>query len=138
VRSADIEFMQDIGRVLGQDTDYPLDGTLLYAVVDENYVAASIFKDFNGVTYYRRPDLDGLTDTLLDLWESYPVGKRWETIEYVIRDGRFEATFTYPENVVPDEEPFQRRDAIVAKYFGKQPIRYLPSREHPEGYLFEY
>ena len=39
------ELLNLIGQLLAEDTEYPLDGTLLYAKVESAYVAPSIFKD---------------------------------------------------------------------------------------------
>jgi hypothetical protein len=59
-----------IGQLLAEDTDYPLEGTLLYAKVDQAFVAPSIFKDIGDRILYRDPDLDRLGDALLDLWDA--------------------------------------------------------------------
>src|SRR5688572_24073285 len=81
--------LSEIGQLLAEDSEYPLDGTLLYAVLDKNYVAPSIFKDQGDHVLYRDPDLDRLGGALLDLWEAQDFDERWTEIEYVVRDGRF-------------------------------------------------
>ena len=63
---------------------------------------------------------------LLDLWEAQDSDKRWTEIEYVVRGDKFHASFTYPDEIDPEEDPFDRRDRIVAKHFGKKPIVYPP------------
>ena len=118
--------LNEIGRLLAEDTEYPLDGTLLHAELDRNMVAPSIFKDRGNHVLYRWPDLDRLGDALLDLWEAEEPGKRWAEIEYVIRDGTFEASFTYPEEIDPTEESLDRRKRIVKRHFGDKPIVYPP------------
>lgn len=118
--------LNEIGQLLAEDTDYPLDGTLLHAELGKNYVSPSIFKDLGDHVLYRDPDLDRLGDALLDLWEAQKTDKRWAEIEYVVRGDRFQASFTYPEEIDPEEEPFDRRDRVVARYFGTKPIKYPP------------
>ena len=118
--------LNEIGQLLAEDTDYPLDGTLLHAELDKNYVATSIFKDLGDHVLYREPDLDRLDDVLLDLWEAQVADKRWAEIEYVVRGDKFHASFTYPEEIDPEEEPLDRRDRIVAHHFGKKRIVYPP------------
>ncbi len=118
--------LNNIGQLLAEDTEYPIDGTLLYAELDRNFVAPSIFKDRGNHVLYREPDLDRLGDALLDLWEAETPDKRWAEIEYVIRDGRFDVAFTYPEEIDPDEERMDRRKRIVARHFGDKPIVYPP------------
>lgn len=115
-----------IGHLLAEDREYPLDGTLLYAELDRNFVAPSIFKNLGNQILYRRPDLDRLGDALLDLWEAQDSDDRWAEIEYVVRDGRFEATYTYPDAIDPEEDPMERRDQSVRRHFGEKPIIYPP------------
>lgn len=123
-----------IGQLLAEDEEYPLDGTLLYAVLDRNYVAPSIFKDNGDRIVYRDPDLDRLGRALLDLWEAQDGDIRWAEIEYLVRNGEFEASFTYADEIDPEEEPLDRRDRVVAKHFGEKPIVYppMPSDEDEE------
>ena len=118
--------LNEIGQLLAEDTHYPLDGTLLHAELDRMFVAPSIFKDLGDHILYREPDLDRLGDALLDLWEAQESDKRWAEIEYVIRDDTFHASFIYPEEIDPEEEPFDRLDRIVARHFGKKKIVYPP------------
>jgi hypothetical protein len=106
--------LDEIGRLLAEDVAYPLDGTLLYAVLDTNYVAPSIFKDRGDHILYRSPDLDRLGEALLDLWEAEEADERWTEIEYL-------------DEIDPDEEPLDRRRRIVAQHFGNKPIVYPPS-----------
>ena len=128
--------LNEIGQLLAEDTDYPLDGTLLYAELDRNFVAPSIFKDLGDHVLYRPPDLDVIGDALLELWEAQTSQRRWAEIEYVMRGGKFTATFAYPEEIDPKERSFDRRDRIVAKHFGTKPIVYTP-RAANDG-VFEY
>jgi len=124
--------LNEIGQLLAEDADYPLEGTLLYAEVDWGYVAPSIFKDVGDRIVYRDPDLDRLGDALLDLWKAQESEKRWTEIEYVIRDGKFHASFTYPDEIDPDEGMLDRRRRIVAKHFGDKPTVYPPSPDDPK------
>ncbi|WP_253190341.1 hypothetical protein [Sphingomonas sp. LM7] len=124
------ELLDLIGQLLAEDTEYPLEGTLLHAEVERASVGPSIFKNLGNHILYRDPDLDRLGDALLDLWYAQEGEKRWAEIEYIVRNGRFEATFVYPEEIDPDEEPLDRRTRIVARYFGDKPIVYPPWEEH--------
>lgn len=128
--------LNQIGQILAEDNAFPLDGTLLYAEVDWGYVAPSIFKDRGDHIVYRDPDLDRLGGVLLDLWKAQDSEKHWTEIEYVIRGGRFHASFTYPEGA--EEEPFDldRREKVVAKHFGDKPIVYPPMPDDPD--VMEY
>lgn len=123
------ELLNRIGQLLAEDVEYPLDDTLLHAEVGRAYVSPSIFKDRGNHILYRDPDLDRLGDALLDLWEAQQGEERWAEIEYIVRDGRFDATFVYPEEIDPTEEPLDRRRRIVAQYFGEKPIVYPPDEE---------
>lgn len=118
--------LNEIGQLLAEDRAYPLDNTLLYAKLDTGFVAPSIYKDLGSHILYRDPDLNRLSRVLLELWGAEAPDHRWAEIEYVIRDGKFDATFTYADEIDPEEESFDRRDRIVAKYFGGKPIQYPP------------
>ena len=127
----------EIGQLLARDTDYPIDGTLLYAEVDQNFVRPSIFKNLPTHILYRDPDLRDLGDALLDLWEAHDGQDRWEEIEFVVRDGTFDAAFTYPDEINREEDPLDRRDRVVQRHFGNKPIVYPPSSEESEGLRFK-
>ncbi len=60
------------------------------------------------------------------LWDEAEPDKHWAEMEYLIHDGRFTVIYTYPEEIDPEEDPFDRRDRIVARYFGDKPILYPP------------
>lgn len=126
--------LNEIANLLAEDRAYPLDGTLLYAELDDNFVRASIFKDRGQNVVYRDPNLDRMGRVLLDLWRAGHADKRWREIEYVVRNGEFEASFTYADEIDPEEEPLDRRDRVVAKHFGEKPIVYppMPSDEDEE------
>jgi hypothetical protein len=127
VPSDEVErLLNELAVLLAEDTEFPLDGTLLYAELDKNYVAPSIFKDRGDHIVYRDPDLERLGDTLLDLWEAQDGKRRWTAIEYVVRGDKFTASFTYPEEIDLSERSFDRRDRVVARHFGNKPIVYPP------------
>jgi hypothetical protein len=128
------QILNEIGQLLAEDTDYPLDGTLLYAEVDKSFVSPSIFKDLGDHILYRPPDLDVIGDVLLELWAAQTSDKRWTEIEYIVRGNKFTASFTYPDEIDQTERSFNRRDRIVAKHFGPKPIIYRP-RANDDGVL---
>ncbi|TXC70778.1 hypothetical protein FSB78_07365 [Sphingomonas ginsenosidivorax] len=115
-----------IGRLLAEDTEYPLDGTLLHAEVDRNCVAPAIFKNRGNSIVFRWADLDRLGDALLDLWDAEEPKNRWAEIEYLIQGDSFQVAYNYKEDIDPDERPLARRDRIVKRYFGDKPIVYPP------------
>mgnify|MGYP003622946578 CR=1 FL=1 len=116
-----------LGQILAEDREYRVDGTLLYAKVDDASATPAIFKNLGNHILYRWPDLDSIGDPLMHLWDAADPDKRWAEIEYLIRDDRFfNVTYVYPDEIDPDEDPFVRRDRIVAKYFGDKPIVYPP------------
>ncbi len=128
--------LNEIGNLLVEDADYPLAATLLHAEVDSNMVAPSIFKDLEDQILYRR-DYAKLTYPLLDLWEESEPDKRWREMEYVLRDGQFTVTFTYPDEIDPEEDSLDRRDRIVRRHFGDKPIVYPPWPPDVGGFQFD-
>lgn len=117
--------LNEIGLAILASTEYAQRPMLLYAELDFNMIGQSIFIDLgNNILYHWGGQR--LSYMLLDLWESSDPEKRWAEIEYVIRDGRFEVSFIYPEDIDAGIDSFDRRDRIVEKYFGEKPIHYPP------------
>ncbi|MDB5702881.1 MAG: hypothetical protein JWL66_3080 [Sphingomonadales bacterium] len=125
--------LDEISQLLAKDTDYPLDGTLLYARVRSTMVAPSIFKDRADEIVYRPPDLDSLCGALLDLLDAEEPDNRWAEIEYLARGETFEVTYTFADEIDPDEDTFDRRDRIVKRHFGDKPIIYPPFPPEDDG-----
>ena len=120
--------LNEIGQLLADATGHPLAGVLLYAQLATNMVGTDIFIERGNHVEYSWTR-DGLTYPLLDLWEEEEPGKRWAEMEYLLRNGKFTVTFTYPDEVDPDEDfdvHFARRDRIVKRHFGDKPIVYPP------------
>jgi hypothetical protein len=127
VASADSgPLLMRLGQLLAEDRTYPLDGTLLHASVGSGWISISIFKDRGKDVLYVDPDYDLFQNTLYDLWKLEEKGKRWEELDYLIQGEKFDAAFIYPEEIDPEEEPLDRRDRVVNRYFGDKPIVYPP------------
>lgn len=118
--------LKEIGELMAEDREYPLDGTLLRAVVGDNVISISIFKDRDNLIVYRRPNYQRMSAPFFELWEMEEPGKRWSEMEYLVKNGRFETVFVYPDEIDPNEEPLDRRARIVRRYFGEKPIVYPP------------
>jgi len=120
-----VALINNIVELISDDIDYPLDNTLLLAEVDEGMIAPSIFKDMGECILYRRPDLDSLSDALLELWRCEEFErKRWAKIELLIKDGKFETNFIYPEEFDLEESMIELRTQAVHRYFGRKPVYY--------------
>jgi hypothetical protein len=117
--------LNDLGRALAQDNDYPLDGTFLYAEVASQMVEMSIFKDLGDHLLFRLP-MNELSDILLELWEAAPTEKRWSAMQYKIEGGRFDASFTYPEEMDPEESAGDRRRRILQQRYANKRVLYPP------------
>lgn len=115
--------LNEVGNVLAQDTAYPLDGTFLYAEAASQMVDISIFKDLGDHLLFRW-SMGGLTNVLLDLWEAEAPEKRWAAMQYRIEGGAFQASFTYPEEIDPDEPSLDRRERILRERYGNKRIDY--------------
>lgn len=119
--------LNDIAILLLESADQPMNDMLLIAKLDYGYVSPSVFADRGNVILYSVPEFDRLCTLLLDLWEVQQTEPRWAEMEYLIHDGRFHVTYTYPDEIDPDEfMSLDRRAAIVERYFGPKPVRYPP------------
>lgn len=118
--------LNEIGHLLAQDRDYPGVDTLLYAEVGHDYIGESIFKILGNQFLYRRPLNRRLPYALLELWEAQEGDDRWSELEYVLRDGRFDVNYFYPDEIDPEEDLADRRARSVRRHFGDKPIVYPP------------
>jgi hypothetical protein len=122
--------MSDIGQeavhIVGGDRS----GILLYAEIGDRWNSLSLFRDEGDVVRYFRMS-ERMDDLLWEAWyaESEEGGnKRWSVLEYDIHDGKFDASFRYPDQV--DVEIYdhgdQRRQSAVRARFGDKPVVYPP------------
>ena len=118
--------LNEIGQLLAQDRDYPGVDTLLYAEVGHDYIGESIFKIFGNQFLYRDPLNRRLPYALLELWEAQEGDDRWSELEYVLRDGRFDVNYFYPDEIDPEEDLADRRARSGRRHFGDKPIVYPP------------
>ncbi len=118
--------LNEIGQLLAQDRDYPGVATLLYAEVGHDYIGESIFKILGNQFLYRDPLNRRLPYALLELWEAQEGDDRWSELEYVLRDGRFDVNYFYPDEIDPEEDLADRRARSVRRHFGDKPIVYPP------------
>jgi hypothetical protein len=44
----------------------------------------------------------------------------------VLRDGRFEVAYIYPDEIDPEEDILERRERSLLRNFGEKPIVYPP------------
>lgn len=120
------QILNEIGNLLMKDEDYSSENTLLYAQLDYNSVSESIFKELGNQILYRDPVNKDLPYVLLDLWEIPESDKRWAEMEYVYRDGQFQVTYIYADEIDPEDDFFERRDRAVRRHLGEKPIVYPP------------
>jgi hypothetical protein len=118
--------LNEIGQLLAQDSDYPSIDTLLYAEVGQDYIGESIFKILGNQFLYRDPLNRRLPYALLELWEAQEGDDRWAELEYVLRDGRFDVTYFYSDEINPEEDLLERRRRSLRRHFGEKPIVYPP------------
>jgi len=124
------EMGQEISDTVGGDPN----GVFFYVEVGEGWASPSIFKDEGDVVRFYYPLDPALSEIVFDIWYAEAdETKRWSVMEYVVNDGKFHASFKYPEDVDVTEPDSDRRDAALQARFGDKPVVYPPM----EG-MFEY
>ena len=118
--------LQEIVRLVTEEPAERSKATLLYARIDRNFVSLAVFDEREDDIVYREPHLQRLSALLLDFWEATRSPRPWREIEYLVRGDATDVSFTYREQIDPDEMSLDRRDRIVAKHFGDKPIVYTP------------
>lgn len=120
------KLLNEIGQLLIEDREYPIEPTLLYAQLDRNMVGESIFKELGNQILYRWPVIEGLPYALLDLWEAQEGDDPWAETEYLLRDGQIEVAYVYPDEIDADEDLVERRARAVRRHFGEKTIVHPP------------
>lgn len=120
--------MDEIGQELVTIVGGEPNGIFLYVEIEDMWVGPSIFKDEGDVVRYHDSDSEVLSDLLFEAWYAEPEGPnmRWSVMEYVINDGKFDATFKYPEEVNVDVVDSERRRTALRARFGDKPVVYPP------------
>ena len=114
------ELGQHIFEIIGQHPD----GSFLYAEVDDDGYEVAIFHEEGGerVVYYDADD--ELFEEIINLWETALDHEKWSVLEYDVRDGQFNSSFTYADQLDPEEDSHERRDRLVRARYGDKPVIY--------------
>lgn len=121
--------MNEIGGELVHVVGGNPDDIFLYVEIGDRWISYSIFKDEGDLIRYYDAKDEILTELLWDAWyaESEEGGiKRWSIMEYDIKDGKFDATFKYPDEVDVEVIDDERRQAALRARFGDKPVVYPP------------
>jgi hypothetical protein len=121
--------MNEIGGELVHVVGGNPDDIFLYVEIGDRWISYSIFKDEGDLIRYYDTKDEILTELLWDAWyaESEEGGiKRWSIMEYDIKDGKFDATFKYPDEVDVEVIDDERRQAALRARFGDKPVVYPP------------
>jgi hypothetical protein len=119
----------EIGRQVSHDIGENPDGVFLYVEAGDGWVDASVFKDKGGFVQYYDASVE-LSELIIEAWETEPSGKRWAVMMYEIKDGAFDATFRFPEEIDPEPVGIQRREDALRKRYGDKPVQYPPIPHH--------
>jgi hypothetical protein len=115
----------------------PLSGTMLvYMEIEEGMIGASVFIDAGANVRWVGP-ADDLTDHIYDMWLSIDPDKRWATMTYVLRDGKFTATFRFPDEVDVEDFDDERIEDALRQVFGDKQVAYPQPEDDVQTWLFE-
>lgn len=112
----------ELVNIVGGDPD----GIFLYVEIGEGWISPDVFED-EGHQIRNRDDTEALSDLLWEAWyaESEEGGiKRWSIMEYEIKDGKFDVSFKYPDEVIVEAVSLERRQAALRARFGDKPVVY--------------
>ena len=115
--------LEELGRLIAEDIDVDPDGVFMFVEAGDAWAGHALFKDMGDRVLYMEGS-DDLEVALMDLWDMSPPDKRWSTMQYDIKDGRFTVIFGYEDVEDPDYDEFERRTELVRARFGDKPIDY--------------
>ena len=97
----------------------------LYAEIEPDWVAPSLFADVGDHVLYSRVD-DDIIDQLFEIWDQLEEDDRWQVIECKLEDGNFEANFRFADSLDPKEHVDERRPRFLNAMFGDKRVVYPP------------
>jgi len=125
--------LTDIGLELAEIVGGDPNGVFLYVEIGDRWDSPSIYKDEGDVVRWYDPS-HRLSGLLWDAWHAESPSKdksmRWSVMEYVVKDGQFEVTYKYPDEVDVENMDEDRREAALKARYGDKPVIYPPI---PEG-----
>jgi hypothetical protein len=98
-------------------------GAFMYAEAGDRWQEISIFKDLGNHLTFRFGSAE-LGNAVQRLWEVEAPDKKWATLCYTISEGKFDADFTFPEDLDPEETSLDRRARARIIRFGDKPVDY--------------
>ena len=118
---------EELGRIVARDIRDEPNNTMLYAEVEPGTMEPSLFKDYGDRIVYREPSED-LVDKLFEIWENLNKRDRWFAIRYDIekvgQDYRFDAFFTFKDDINEEDDPLDRSEEVAMARFGRKPFDY--------------
>ncbi len=117
------DMLNGIGQHLADILEHHPDGTYLYAEMDEGYCEAGVFYDEGEQVVYYGPSGE-LFNALHELWEFAEADKKWAVLHYEVKEGAFDARFSYPDQIDPEEAGFERRGRALHERYGDKPVIY--------------
>jgi len=117
----------EIGVELVDIVGGDLNGIFLYVEIGEGWISPNVFKD-DGHQIRYLDDSETLSDLIWEAWyaESEDGIKRWSIMEYEIKDGKFDVSFKYPDEVHVETISLERRQSALSARFGDKPVVYPP------------
>jgi hypothetical protein len=120
--------MNEIGRELANIVGGDPNGVFLYVEIGQGWAGPSVYKDEGDVVRYYDSSSLTLSDLLFEAWyaEAAEGNKRWSVMEYAVRDGKFEVSLKYPDEVDVEVVDRKRRQAALRAHYGDKPVVYPP------------
>ena len=106
-----------------------MNGKLLFAAdVKEGVVSSALVYEKSAEKFptfkFASSLLNDLAYELWEKWREDPKNAGWQGLEFVVLNGDFHFVFTYPDQLVADEDFDDRRESIFERHFGKKKIDY--------------
>lgn len=102
------------------------ENAILYAEQGDGWLDPNLFINDGDNIRYVEIVSEPISNLLLDAWYAEEEDKRWGTLEYWIRDGQYEISLKFPDEVELDDlrAASKRREVVAKRHFGDKPIVY--------------
>lgn len=119
------DILAGLGQHLQEILGIHPEGSFLYAEIDDEGCEVAIFHDEGDKIVYYDAD-DELFAEIIHLWETAIDNEKWSVLEYDVRSEQFESSFTYIDQLDPEEDSIERRDRLVHSRYGDRQVIYPP------------
>ncbi|MEQ1551877.1 hypothetical protein [Sphingorhabdus sp.] len=89
----------------------------------DQWMEGAIFDNLENEVIYHEPDRP-MVEAVMRLWDVSDADRKWDTMLYDIKDGKFTVEYIYPDQLDPADGSPEIRGRALAERYGDKPVIY--------------